>query len=439
MLRKSFVLCAVIALAGTLLIGCAQPTPAAAPTQAPKSATAATAAPTAVAPATAAKKITWATWGGAAQEELYKQAIAKFEASQPDIKVELINIADFTTMTTKVQTMVAGGTPPDVIMMGGEWIPVFAAKGVFADLTSYIEKDKSFKVDDYFPNLIEAMKYNGKIYALPKDFNVNALYYNKDAFDKAGIKYPTRDWTWDDLLSAAQKLTEKDASGRVTRYGLYAGGTPVLWVWQNGGEYFDRNQEPTKVRLTEAPAVQALQWYYDLSLKYKVSPTDAVLSQGGGRQEFFAAGRLAMLVDHRGASVVFTKIKDFKWELAELPQGKTRASTLNTAGFAVAAASKNGDAAWQFAQWLSGKGGMSIFVAGGNSLPGIKGLAEDPSMNVQKVFLDTVPYSRPYFSSSKWAELNQVLTTATQEMAIGTKTAEQGAKEIKEKGEAVLK
>ncbi len=460
--RRSFLRMSATAAGVAVLAACgATPTPT--PTKVPPTATkppapAATATPVPPPPPTATPvpptptpvptkpptavpapvTVSWLTWGGAAQEELYKAAIAKFETAQKEVKIQNINTASFTDHTTKIQTMVAGGTWPDVIMMGGEWIPVFADKGVFADLAPYMAKDTAFKLDDYFPNLIDAMKFRGKLYCLPKDFNITILYYNVNALDKAGVKYPTRDWTWSDLLAAAQKLTIKDASGRVTQYGVYLQGAPWYLVWQNGGEVFDNDNDPKVVRLTEPASLEAMQWHFDLSLKHKVAPTDAELAQGGGRQEFFAAGRTAMLADHRGATTVFAKIKDFKWDMVELPQGKKRATTLNTAGYAIGTGSKVGDAAWKFLKWVSGPDGVRVFVEGGNALPGLKSLANDATLKVQKPFLDAIPYARPFFASPKWAELLPIITKYMQLMATGEKTVEAGVKELKAAAEPVL-
>jgi len=74
------------------------------------------------------------------------------------------------------------------------------------DLTPYIEKTK-FDLADYWPGALESTSFDGKVYGLPRDSGVEVLYYNKDDFDKAGLKYPTDDWTWDDLRKAAEALT----------------------------------------------------------------------------------------------------------------------------------------------------------------------------------------------------------------------------------------
>lgn len=59
---------------------------------------------------------------------------------------------------------------------------------------------------------------NGKHYALPYSMATYGLYYNKAMFDKAGVPYPTDDWTWDDLRAAALKLTS--GSGASKTYGF---------------------------------------------------------------------------------------------------------------------------------------------------------------------------------------------------------------------------
>ena len=78
---------------------------------------------------------------------------------------------------------------------------------------------------------------------------MNILYYNKDLLDKAGVKYPDENWKWDDLLAAAEKLTVKDAGGKVTQYALAMEGNDKYdkWVNQNGGAILDDMRQPVQV------------------------------------------------------------------------------------------------------------------------------------------------------------------------------------------------
>jgi len=360
--------------------------------------------------------IKWGVWGGADEMKLYEEARDAFRAKYPQIKIDIVSTAGIIDFIQKLNTLAAGNQAPDVIMMGGEWVPVYAKQGVFQPLDPFIEKTPDFRKDDYLPAVMEGLSYEGQLWGLPKDVNVNVLYYNKSAFDEAGLAYPSADWTWDDLLSAAQALTKR-SGGRTERYG-FAAPAPWTFIWQNGGEVFDRDIEPTRVRIGEPEAVEALEFYFGLSSKYHVSPTPAEVQQTP-LTDLFAAGRLAMYQEGRGPTIPFQSIRDFEWGIAPLPHQKVRASILNWAGWCLSAQSKAPDAAWTFIRWLASDEGERIFVRGGNALPGVLSLVGDPDLGIQEAFTESMDYARPSFASSKFAQMYPVLMAEVQGIATG--------------------
>ena len=427
-LRRYIALFGVLGLVLALAIACgeeeegvAEPTPA----------TPGAAGTVEVGPAS----IRWGVWGGAAQTKLYEEARDAFQEQYPQVSVEIISAAGFIDYIQKLQTLAAGGQAPDVIMMGGEWFPVFAEQGVFQPLDPFIADTPDFREEDYVPAALDGMRYKGQLWGLPKDINVNVLFYNKDAFDEAELDYPSDDWTWDDLLAAAQKLTKR-SGGRTERYGFSAP-APFTFIWQNGGEVFDRNIDPTSVLIDEPEAVEALNFYFELSSVHQVSPTPAELQQTP-QIELFAAGRLAMLQDLRGATVPFKQIRDFEWGIAPLPHQKERATILNWAGWALSAQSRDPETAWTFLRWLASPEGVRIFVRGGNSLPGLVALADDPELDIEEPFRESLGYARPSFASPKWGQMFPLLQSQLQGLATGDKPVEEATREIAEKLEAIL-
>ncbi len=209
MSRKSWAVLSVLLVAILAITACA-PVPAA-PAQAPEPAKATEVpAPVAAAPVT----LTWAFWGSPEEAVSHKQVADAFMKEHPEIKIETWN-APWNDYFTKIQSLWASGDPkavPDVAFL---WpTPKYAAEGVLENLDPYIQKS-NYDLNDYWGGLLESAKYQGSVYGLPRDNEVNILYYNKDLFDKAGVKYPDENWKWDDLLAAAEKLTVKDAGGKV--------------------------------------------------------------------------------------------------------------------------------------------------------------------------------------------------------------------------------
>ena len=140
---------------------------------------------------------------------------------------------------------------------------------------------------------------------------MNILYYNKDLFDKAGVKYPDENWTWDDLLAAAEKLTVKDASGKVKQYALAMENNNKYdkWVNQNGGAILDDMRNPSKCMLADPKSMDGGQAYFADMMNHGYAMRDADLNQAGGDAGAFQSGQAAMIIQNTSRVSGFNKAR----------------------------------------------------------------------------------------------------------------------------------
>lgn len=273
-------------------------------------------------------KLNFAYWGGIGHQEIFKPLFEQFEAENPDIELDIMNISNFTDYTQRLLAMIAGGVAPDVMMIGGEWFPSYIVGGALMPLESLIEQDPTFDLDDYFESVLSYHYWDDKLYGLPKDYNVTVLYYNRNLFDQAGLTYPNEDWTWDDLLHSAEKLTVRSGR-RTTQWGYspqsHNMAADLYFTFQNDGQMFDDYLHPTRCTMTDPAVVEAITFLHDLINKYEVAPSTTVFATQNAR-DMFTAGRLAMLTDHRGPVPTFRNITDFEWDTAVLPSKVTKGS-----------------------------------------------------------------------------------------------------------------
>ena len=131
-------------------------------------------------------------------EETLAKMVEAFEASHPDIKVDVETIG-YDDYFTQMQTRVAGGTAPDCYELNIENFAAYANKGLLAEISGV-------DVSGLNDTALNAFCVNGKQYGLPESFSNVVLIYNKDLFDKAGVSYPTNDWTQDDVQAAAEAI-----------------------------------------------------------------------------------------------------------------------------------------------------------------------------------------------------------------------------------------
>lgn len=313
------------------------------------------------APAVAQTTVSFAYWGDPAELPPFEKVVADYQTAHPDVTIE-VQHAPWSGYFTKLDAQLAAGAGPDVFFITN--VPTYAARNQLEDLGPWIVKT-GFPINEYNQNSLDIHSLGGKLYSIPRDNGTTALYYNIDAFDAAGIAYPSDQWKWADLKDAALKLTTTEG-GRVTRYGLALESNEwVSFVRQNGGEVFDSPTAPTKFLLAEPKAVEAIQFIGDLINVDKSVPNFIEANQAGGTAQLFASGQAAMTIANSARLGAFKDVP-FKWAVAPLPAGPdgTHANILGGAGFAMNANSKNKDAAWDFLQYLAGPEGQIIFTAG---------------------------------------------------------------------------
>ncbi len=132
----------------------------------------------------------------------------------------------------------------------------------FLDLTDKIESSEKVNLDNYYKDIAELYQYDGKTYAIPKDYDTIALWYNKKMFDDAGIAYPDETWTWQTFADAAKKLTKEDGS----QYG-----TAIPATFNQDGYYnliYDMggyivSDDKKKSGWDDPKTIEAMQWLYD--------------------------------------------------------------------------------------------------------------------------------------------------------------------------------
>ena len=117
-----------------------------------------------------------------AENTRLQEIVDKWNAANPDSTVQLNLVPDY---DTKLQTALAGGSPPDIFYIDSFKLPDLVAAKAVAPIG-----DQLTNPDDFYPSMRNAFTVDGTFYCPPKDFSTLALEYNKDLFDAAGVAYP---------------------------------------------------------------------------------------------------------------------------------------------------------------------------------------------------------------------------------------------------------
>ena len=326
----------------------------------------------------------------AAQLPGVKQQISAFNEQFPNIKVEP-QVVPYDDYWPKLQTSIGGGAANDVFWMNVSYFPVFAAQGSLLPIDPIVGKDGA-DPSVYPKALVASYTHGGKSYGLPRDFDTIALFYNTDLFDKAGVKYPTADWTWGDLRKAAEQLTTKGGpwgfasilSGQQNYYDF---------IWQNQGKML--NTDLTQSLINEPPAREAI----DFLTKFfqdGLTPSVAIMQANVPEDTLFPAGQIAMMPGGSWHVGTYSKANP-AIKVAPLPQGKKRACMIHGLANVIWAKTQNPGAALEWVKFLASEKAERILGQSATVIPAMTGLQEDwvasvPDMDL-KIFLDAIDYS----------------------------------------------
>lgn len=309
------------------------------------------------------------------EQKIYQEGAARFEAAYPGAKLTFEPSAgDFNTV---MQAAFSGGTEPDVFYLNSALMGQFAPNGLLLDLGPAMQ-EAGVSAGDFLDPLVQLYQYEGKQYALPKDFNPLVLFINDQLAQEAGVD-PQSIKTWEDLTAAAQKMTKGEGPAKqygmclnpdILRYGasMFQLGNPLV---QDNQAVFNNEQ-----------GVQAIQYWYD----FKKNGTGE-LSKNLGKDwcgAAFAGKNTAMAVEG-GWLLPFMSnpangATDVKYTAIPLPvpQGGEPATWLFTNGFAASARSKFPKAAAAAVLYLVGEENQRAVLQTGVALPSLKSLANDP-------------------------------------------------------------
>jgi multiple sugar transport system substrate-binding protein len=281
--------------------------------------------------------------------------VQEFQKKNPNIKIKLVNIPN--DYSQKIHSMLIGGTAPDVILSWEADVNGFAKNGAIDPLDSYIDKTKAFNMKDFIPAVSELNKSlgstDGKVYGLPWCYATEFLYYNKDMFDKAGVSYPTADWTWADYENAAKKLTIRNGS-ETAQWGTDAISFPGIW-YSMAGSAGDDIVKNGKIDLKDG-LKKALEFQNQLTNVDKVSPQP---SSGGQVSDLFSAGKAAMTRQGSWYTLGYAK-NNFNWDMAPLPKDQRSYASLHTGFFTINSKSPHKAEAWKFIEFMMSKQGQTL-------------------------------------------------------------------------------
>ena len=322
-------------------------------------------------------QLTFTYWGSEMEKAAIEDMVAQFEAQNPGIEIEALQIP-YEEYLARITVMMKEGKTPDLGYFPGLQAPIWAQEGKLLDLTELVQTDPMFST-----TLLATRYYygGGKIVGLNTAVEASLLFYNKDLFDQAGIPYPPSDptqaWTWEQFVAAAQKLTV-DVNGKhsgaegfdpdkIVTYGAafdktYEGWTFYPFIFSNGGQVV--NQDGTQLLLDSPAAAEAMQALADLMWVQRVTPTPAQDANLPGYVTMLQTGNLAMHISGHWSLLDYAATQDLRFGVAVLPKFKTPVTVVLGSPTVIFADTQHKEAAIRFYKFHNNPEAVDLFARG---------------------------------------------------------------------------
>ncbi len=234
---------------------------------------------------------------------------------------------------------------------------------------------------------------SGKNYCLPYQFTITNVFYNKDAFAKAGLTAPTLDdpWTIEEFRDAAEVLMEKGG----VKYGIAMDDSRARYdnmMYMYGGSMVQKDGDSFAVAVNGPGSVAALEEF----IEWNNSVMPKAIWAGGTTDnpaDYFQNGDVGIYFSGTwNYNTFYQNIDSFEWGVMPSPVGpEGRSAILGGTGLAVPVNAPNKELAIEFIKWFyEDTDNFSYFLSldkGLSSIVGVTYTPEDPKVADDYVIL----------------------------------------------------
>jgi multiple sugar transport system substrate-binding protein len=368
--------------------------------------------------------------------KLFQEAIDDFEKENSGIKVKLTN-GSWDTAHEKILSWVNTGKTPDITVFGPKWLPELASIDALQPFDDYLSDGFTSNFAD---SLLDPLKIDGKLYAIPEALSTRMMYYRTDIFAKAGINEPPASWS--EFTEALKKIK---ASSDEYPLAVQGSGDEAIWYYTyfllGAGTNFADSSGKWAVN---APAnVEALQYEADLVNSHKVTAPDPTSVDQDTVQALFTSGKAATYWGPPWTlPAIDDSIKD-KVKIAPWPTKSGQPAPMNIQdSFALFKKAKHPKEAVKFLEFWNQDKYQVKFNDVESLIPVTTSAGKDPTFQQNEAlqaFIAAIPASKSYPILPGWETVNVEVRNAVQSALLGKKSAQQALDEAQAAIDAKVK
>ena len=376
---------------------------------------------------------------------------ADFEKENAGIKVRPIYSGSYAESLTKALTAMKSNDAPTMsVLLSTDMYTLIDEDAVVPfDPLIKTPEDQSW-LKGFYPAFMANSQTGGKTWGIPFQRSTIVLYYNKEAFKEAGLDPNRPPANWKEMAEYAQKLTKRDASGKATQWGVQIPSTGFpYWLFQaltTENDVVLMNAAGTDTYYDKPGVIEALQYWIDLTSKYKVHP-EGIVDWGTTPKDFFER-KVAMMWTTTGNLTNVRNNAKFDFGVAMLPANKRRGSPTGGGNFYLfkQASPAQQAAAFKFVRWITSParaaqwgidtGYVAVRPDAWDTPAMKKYVADFPAAAVAR---DQLQYAVAELSTHDSQRVTKALNDGLQAALTGTKTADQAMKDAQREADRLLR
>lgn len=316
-------------------------------------------------------------WTQGADGAELPQMFEQFQQDNPDVEINMTQVPE-AEFASKLTAAITAGTVPDLIYAFTETQSSLIATGGFDAVP-----DGLVDPDEFFEVIWDNSVYDDVAYGVPWYAYSDMVMYRTDLAEAAGAETPK---DWDGLRTFAEDLKASGVEYPLALYAAYDAYTArqlLTFAAQNGGGFISDDLSEWTINSPEN--VEALEYWASFMKDGLASPDGPAFLD---TVSWTSTGKNAAIVD--GGPWFFGWFDDANGEgwaeqnltLTTMPVGPEgdAATTVGGGSWMVPTDSKNKDAAWKFARWMSQPEQQVEWYQIFKNMPAVKAAWDDPAL-----------------------------------------------------------
>lgn len=292
---------------------------------------------------------------GGALTDVIDGLVDQFEAEHPEIVVDAIYAGNYDDTRVRAMSAIEAGDAPQLSVLFSIDLYELLEQDAIISFDEVIETDEEREwLDGFYAGLMENGQVDGMTYGIPFQRSTIVLYWNKDAFEAAGLDPETPPETWDDMArmgAAVREASNGDQWGVMIPSTGYPYWMFQAFAFQNGHRLM--SEDGTEVYFDDPAAIEALEYWVSLATEHDAMP-DGTIEWGTLRQNFIEQST-AMIWHTTGNLTAVRNEADFDFGVAMLPMKTQRGSPTGGGNFYLFkdASEEEQRAAMTFIRWMT--------------------------------------------------------------------------------------